>query len=98
MGEIAPWLVFVAVLTALLGCLAWLAARTRRRGVGREIMGPVDVIYRPHTHQINQEIQVHEERMVAMPSPGDPSKRSRAEATGSRSGSKALNQSAEAGA
>jgi hypothetical protein len=78
--KIVPWLVFVAVLAALLGCLAWLASRTRRRGVGREIMGPVDLIYRPHTHEINKEIQVQEERMVAMPSPGDPLKRTRGEA------------------
>jgi len=35
-------------------------------------MGPVDLIYRPHTHQINVEIRVQQERMVAMPSPGDP--------------------------
>lgn len=76
MAEVVPWLVFVAVLTALLSGLAWLASRTRRRGVGREIMGPVDLIYRPHTHQINLEIRVQEERMVGMPSPGDPLKRS----------------------
>ncbi|SNY46868.1 hypothetical protein SAMN05421748_10824 [Paractinoplanes atraurantiacus] len=74
-----PWLVFVAVLAALLVCLAWLAARSRRRGVGREIMGPVDLIYRPHTHKINQEIQIQEERMVGTPSPGDPLKRARGE-------------------
>lgn len=72
-----PWLVFVAVLAAILGCLAWLASRVRRSGVGREIMGPVDLIYRPHTHEINRQIQVQEERRVAMPSPGDPLRRSR---------------------
>lgn len=77
MGEIAPWLVFVAALAAILGCLAWLASRTRRSGVGREIMGPVDLIYRPYTHKINQEIRIQEERMVATPSPGDPLKRRR---------------------
>jgi hypothetical protein len=76
-GAIVPWLAFVTALVAVLGCLAWLASRTRRSGVGREIMGPVDLIYRPHTHQINREIQVQEERLVAMPSPGDPLKRCR---------------------
>nr|WP_221382360.1 hypothetical protein [Actinoplanes polyasparticus] len=75
MGQIVPWLAFVAVLAAVLGCLAWLAARTRRRGVGRDIMGPVDLIYRPHTHQINHEIQAYEVRRVAPPAPGDPLKR-----------------------
>jgi hypothetical protein len=78
---IVPWLAFVAALALVLGCLAWLASRTRRSGVGREIMGPVDLIYRPHTHQINREIQIQEERLVAMPSPGDPLKRSRGEAS-----------------
>ena len=78
MGEIVPWLVFVAILAALLGGLAWLASRVRRSGVGREIMGPVDLMYRPHTHQINLEIQVQEERRVAVPTPGDPLKRGRA--------------------
>jgi hypothetical protein len=48
-----------------------LAARTRRRGVGRDIMCPVDLIYRPHTHQLNAEIQVQEQRRVPIPSPGD---------------------------
>jgi len=78
--EIVPWIAFVAVLVALLGSLAWLASRARRTGVGREIMGPVDLMYRPHTHQINLEIQVQEERTVAVPSPGDPLKRARPDA------------------
>lgn len=59
------------VLAAILGSLAWLASRARRRGVGREIMGPVDLIYRPHTHQINIQIQVREERVLPMPSADD---------------------------
>jgi hypothetical protein len=71
MGEIVPWLVSAAVLAAVLGTLAWLAARTRRRGVGQELMGPVDLIYRPHTHQINVETRTREERMVARPSADD---------------------------
>jgi hypothetical protein len=80
-NEIVPWLVFAAVLAAILGSLAWLASRTRRSGVGRELMGAVDLIYRPHTHQINFEIQVQEERTVAMPSPDDQWRRSRGETT-----------------
>lgn len=72
MGQIVPFLVFIVVVAALLGALAWLAARTRRRGVGRELMGPVDLIYRPHTHAINHEIQAREQRRVEMPAPGEP--------------------------
>lgn len=72
-----PWLVFVAVFAALLGGLAWVASRLRRSGVGRQLMGPMDLIFRPQTHELNGEIQVQEEHMVAMPSAGDPLKRSR---------------------
>ncbi|WP_203830205.1 hypothetical protein [Actinoplanes palleronii] len=72
MGAIVPWLTFVAVLAAVLGGLTWLAARVRRSGAGRDIMGPVDLIYRPDTYRIHQEIRVQEDRSVAMPSPGDP--------------------------
>jgi hypothetical protein len=71
-NEIVPWIVTVVAVAAVLAGLAWLAARTRRRGVGREIMGPVDMIYRPHTHQVNREIRTQEERMVARPSPDEP--------------------------
>ena len=67
-----PWLVFIAVLTAVLGALTWLASRTRRRGVGMEVMGPVDLIYRPHTYEINREIRTQEQRGVAIaPADGD---------------------------
>jgi len=69
------WLAFVAVLAAICGGLLWLAARVRRRGVGRELMGPVDLLYRPHTHEINIEMQTQEERMVETPSPGEPVRR-----------------------
>ena len=71
------WLAFVAVLAATCGSLLWLAARVRRRGVGRELMGPVDLLYRPHTHEINIEMQTREERMVETPSPGAPPGRRR---------------------
>jgi hypothetical protein len=72
MERIVPWLVFVATLAAVLGALTWLASRTRRRGVGLEVMGPVDVIYRPHTYEINREIRTQEQRGVAIaPADGD---------------------------
>jgi hypothetical protein len=61
MEQILPWLVSAAVLAAVLGTLARLAARTRRRGVGMEVMGPVDLIYRPHTYEINRGIRQQEQ-------------------------------------
>jgi hypothetical protein len=70
--KVLAWSAFVAVLAALCWSLLRLAARVRRRGVGRELMGPVDMLYRPHTYQINIEMQTQEERMVETPSPGAP--------------------------
>jgi len=66
MGQVWPCLVFTITLAAVLGALALLASRTRRRGVGLEVMGPVDLIYRPHTYEINREIRTQEQRGVAV--------------------------------
>jgi len=77
MGQLVPFLVVAAVLAAILGALAWLASRVRRRGAGLDIAGPIDEIYRPNAHHCHLEIQVQERRMVPMPSPGDPWKRRR---------------------
>jgi hypothetical protein len=71
MGQVWPCLIFTVVLTAVLGALTRLAARTRRRGVGLEVMGPVDQIYRPHTYEINREIRTQEQRGVAVAPAGD---------------------------
>lgn len=69
-----PWLGFLVILAALLGGLALLASRVRRSGVGRQVMGPVDMVFRPQTHELNREIQVREERMAERQASGDPRK------------------------
>ena len=58
-----PWLVFAVVLGAILSSLAWLASRVRRRGVGHQMSGPVDMIFRPHTYDLSIEMQIQQERM-----------------------------------
>ena len=57
-----PWLVFAVALGAILTALAGLAARVRRRGVGHQLSGPVDMIFRPHTHDLSMEIAIQQER------------------------------------
>ncbi|SBT50394.1 hypothetical protein [Micromonospora auratinigra] len=59
-------------LAAVLGLLARLAARVRRRGVGGTVMGPFDEIWHPAAHRFRAEIQVHEERLVPLPSAEGP--------------------------
>ncbi|TDC39956.1 hypothetical protein E1211_02595 [Micromonospora sp. 15K316] len=67
----------VGSLAATLGFLAWLAARVRRRGIGDNVMGPFEEIWHPAAHRFRAEIKVHEERMVPLPSAGDPKRRDR---------------------
>ncbi|GAA2580079.1 hypothetical protein GCM10010435_66720 [Winogradskya consettensis] len=72
MEQVVPLLVLAAVLVALFTGLGLLATRVRRSGVGRDLMSPVDLMYRPHAHEMNQQIQVQEQRTVALPATGDP--------------------------
>ncbi|MEG3633359.1 hypothetical protein, partial [Micromonospora palythoicola] len=65
------FLMVVACLAAILGALAWLGVRVRRRGIGGAIMGPFEEIWHPAAHRSHQEIRVQEERMVPKPSPDD---------------------------
>ncbi|MEV0455802.1 hypothetical protein [Catellatospora methionotrophica] len=44
-----------ATIATMLGGFVWLAARVRRSGVGAQIMGPIDQLYRPAAHQFHQE-------------------------------------------
>ncbi|MGC4889202.1 hypothetical protein [Micromonospora sp. DT227] len=45
MAELLAIVLVVGVLAAVLGTLAWLAARVRRRGVGDNVMGPFEEIW-----------------------------------------------------
>lgn len=75
MAALVPWLVTALIVAAILGALTWLAARVRRTGAGRDLMGPIDEIYRPHTHLIQREIQLQEQRAVGLPSADDQPRR-----------------------
>jgi hypothetical protein len=79
-AELFAFLVFAGGIVAILGGLAWLGSRVRRRGVGGAVMGPFEEIWHPAAHRIRFEIQVQEERMVPMPSPDDQWRRIRGEA------------------
>jgi hypothetical protein len=70
-GVFLGFLVVAGSLAAILGALVWLGRRVRRRGVGGALMGPFDEIWHPAAHRFRFEIQVQEERMVPLPSPGD---------------------------
>ncbi|MFR9778685.1 hypothetical protein ACL02O_21890 [Micromonospora sp. MS34] len=72
MAEFATVLLVVGVLAAVLTCLVWLGSRVRRRGVGGDVMGPFDEIWHPTAHRSRAEIQVHEERVVPLPSAEGP--------------------------
>ncbi|MBQ1051854.1 hypothetical protein KBX50_25755 [Micromonospora sp. C51] len=75
MDGVLVFLVVIACLAAILGALAWLGVRVRRRGVGGEMMGPFEEIWHPAAHRSRAEIRVQEERAVPTPSPDDLDKR-----------------------
>ncbi|NES16826.1 MULTISPECIES: hypothetical protein [Micromonospora] len=71
MAELAAILLVVGALAVVLSLLSWLASRVRRRGVGGDVMGPLDEIWHPAAHRFRAEIEVHEERVLPLPAPGD---------------------------
>lgn len=71
MAEVLAVLLVVGCLAAVLGFLAWLASRVRRRGIGDNVMGPFEEIWHPAAHRFRAEIRMHEERMVPPPSADD---------------------------
>ncbi|MFL6076294.1 MAG: hypothetical protein ACJ73S_23115 [Mycobacteriales bacterium] len=64
------FLVVAAGLAAVLGGLAWLAVRLRRRGAGA-VMGPFEEMWHPAAVRYRQQIQVQERRMAPRPSADD---------------------------
>jgi hypothetical protein len=68
-------LILLAVAVVFGGALAtlpWLAARTRRRGIGGNPFAPFEEMWYPAVHRAHAEIQVQEERGDPSPAPGDP--------------------------
>jgi len=68
----AQLLLTLAGFAAVVGGLAWLGRRARRRGVGGSVLGAVDEIFHPAAYQPRIEGQQQAERKVNAPSPGDP--------------------------
>lgn len=71
MEDFLPLVVILAAFGLVMGGLAWIASRARRRGVGGSVLGAVDEIFHPAAYQPRIEIQVQAERKAPMPSPGD---------------------------
>jgi hypothetical protein len=69
--DLLGFVALVAGLAATLAGLVWLGVRVRRRGVGGDVMGPFEEIWRPTAHRSRLEIQVREERVVPRPPPDD---------------------------
>ena len=61
-------LAFACCVAAVLGALAWLGVRGRRRGVGGEVMGPFEEMWHPAAIRYRPEIRILPELTVPMPS------------------------------
>lgn len=71
MRDVLSFLVVAGGLAAAMAAFAWLAARTRRRGLAGEMMNIADEIFHPAAHRYHTVIQEYEERTVPAPSPDD---------------------------
>jgi hypothetical protein len=71
MATLLPFLAFVVGLAAVLGAVAWLGLRVRRRGNGGAIAGPVDEIFRPNAHYLRLEAEAQEQLVAPRPAPDD---------------------------
>lgn len=60
-------LALLGTLVGIPACVAWIGIRIRRRGIGGELMGPLDAIYNPGAHRWRPEIRTYEERTVPVP-------------------------------
>jgi hypothetical protein len=74
-GEFSLFLVVAGSFAVILGGLAWLASRARRRGISGAAIGAAmaayDEIFHPSAHKSHFEVQVLEERELPMPTPDD---------------------------
>ena len=64
-------LVVLAAVFVILGGLARLAARARRRGISGSVLGTFDEMFHPAAHESRIEVQVQIERKAPLPSPDD---------------------------
>ncbi len=71
MTDLLVLLGLAAAVTGALGGFLWLAGRVRRSGVGAQLMGPIDQLYRPAAHQFHQESRLGELRTAPLPSADD---------------------------
>jgi hypothetical protein len=69
--EFFAFLLAVGGFAVVLAAFAWLAARIRRRGTGGAFMGPIDEIYNPSAHRLRLEAEIHDQRMIPIPSTED---------------------------
>lgn len=73
-GAVTDLLVLLGLATAVavsVGGFLWLAAKVRRSGVGAQLMGPIDQLYRPAAHQFHQESRLGELHTAPRPSADD---------------------------
>jgi hypothetical protein len=69
---VLPYVVFAAGLAAVMWLMWGFARFANRRGIGGNLMGIADDLYHPAAREQQEEHRAAEERVVPIPSPGDP--------------------------
>lgn len=71
MDMLVGGLVVAAAFAVLLAFHWWLGKRIKRAGIGGGLMGPLDEAWNPGRHRYREVVEVQEQRMEPVESPGD---------------------------
>jgi hypothetical protein len=71
MAMVWAGLVVAAGFVLVLAGYVWLARRIRRSGIGGALMGPLDEAWNPGRHKFREVVEVQQQRMLPVESPGD---------------------------
>jgi hypothetical protein len=72
MSDVVPVVAVFVAFAVVMMCLASSTRRRRGRRVASSVAGPFEEIWHPAAHRARIQVEIQDERKVAMPSPDDP--------------------------
>jgi hypothetical protein len=71
-GDVLPLVAVFAAFAVVMFLLARSTRRRRGRRIASSVAGPFEEIWHPAAHRARIQIEIQDERKIAMPSPDDP--------------------------
>ena len=72
MPDLLPTLLIVVGFVVVMAGLAWMTTRRRGRKAAGAVAGPFEEIWHPSAHRARIDIEVQDERKIALTEAGDP--------------------------